>query len=155
MGGRPRKPDQVKALQGTLKKCRALDDNSELSALVPLSGVTPPKWLDKEAKTIFREKARQLISIRVLTLADVDLLAMYANSYALMIEATRQMRPLPEGAPGPDICMSNPFKVYSEQAKIVNQIAAQFGFSPSSRSSIMAAAAAGKPKKKDDFEEYE
>lgn len=155
MGGRPRKADQVKALQGTLKKSRALDETSEMSALVPLSGATPPRWLTKEAKSIFREKSRQLISIRVLTLVDIDLLAMYANSYALMIAAARQMSIPKDGDDLPDVTMVNPFKVYSEQAKIVNQIAAQFGFSPSSRSSIIAAASAGKPKKKDDFEEYE
>ena len=152
MGGRPRKPDQVKALQGTLKKCRALDDSSELSALEPLSGITPPKWLGKKAKMIFKEKANQLMSIRVLTVVDIDLLAMYANSYALMVEAYRQMHP---NATALAVSIENPFKVYAEQAKIVNQIGAQFGFSPSSRSSIMAAVAAGKPKKKDDFEEFE
>lgn len=155
-GGRPRKPDAVKKMNGTLQPCRA---NGEISALVPLTDVKPPSWLTSTGKRIFKEKARQLISIGILTSLDIDALAMYSNSYAEAINSITEIEKSGRMATtyndeGVIIGFTaNPFyKIYNDNLKVINQIGAQFGFSPTTRASL----AASMPKKQDtdDFDDF-
>lgn len=160
MAGRPRKPDVVKQLQGTLQKCRALDLSKEnMNGLSILDDVKPPVWLTKNAKRIFKEKASQLMSIKVLTPVDIDLLSIYSNSYAIIVEAVNDIATrgavIEINTDKGSLVVANPYsKIYNDNVKIVNQIASQFGFSPSSRSSILALAQR-REKTKDDFDDFE
>lgn len=155
-GGRPRKPDAVKQMQGTLQPCRA---SSSISALVPLEDAKPPAWLSATAKKLFKEKARQLITIGVLTQLDVDALAMYAHSYAEAINAVKELEENGRMATtfndeGVIIGFTpNPFyRIFNDSMKIVNQIGSQFGFSPSSRASIISQIV--KKEDKDEFDDF-
>lgn len=161
MAGRPRKPDAVKRVQGTLQKCRAQEPAPEVAALTPLDKVTPPAWLTPEAKNIFKVKAKQLISLRVLTAVDIDMLALYASSYAQAANAVSMItrdggvtrlfndEGLPIGV------IVNPYvKIYNDALKAVNQIGGQFGFTPATRKAMVEAM----PKEqgpKDDFDSFD
>lgn len=128
-------------------------------ALEPLADVRPPAWLSSEAKKIFKTKAQQLISLGVLTALDIDLLALYATSYADAVDSIRSLNTdgriiiFTDDEGKTTGGMVNPaIKLYYESLKVINQLGGQFGFSPASRSSL-AAGLAGK-KTKGDFDEY-
>lgn len=155
--GRPRKSDEQKRLSGTLQPCRA---SGTINGLDTLSDVKPPSWLTKQAKVVFRQKATQLMSIKVLTQLDVDALVLYAAAYAEVVAALealdvegRVCRKIDKE--GNEVLSVSPWvKIYTENIKVVNQIGGQFGFTPSSRASITAMANGGKVVK-DEFDEFE
>lgn len=155
--GRPKKPDAIKKLSGTLQKCRQTQPVEAVQAMAPLSAAKPPAWLSPVAKKVFKEKAAQLISLRALTLLDIDMLAAYAAAYARMIDAIKQLE---DGSivtenynKGLLSYAVSPFeKIKNDAIKIVNQIGAQFGFTPASRASILASLP--KNQDKDDFDEF-
>lgn len=161
MAGRNKTPDALKRLRGTDQRCRLSGDDSMTDALSSLSEAKPPAWLTTVGKKIYREKAQQLISIGVLTELDLGLLAMYANSYSLAVDAIVQIGKQGKAATvkndeGQVVSfLLNPYlKIYTDNIKIINTIGSQFGFSPSSRASIMALAAK-REGPADDFDEFE
>lgn len=55
-GGRPRKPDSVKAAQGTLQPCRSLEKLA--ATTTPELAPTPPVGLTKEARAAVEDCGR-------------------------------------------------------------------------------------------------
>ena len=90
--GRKNLPVEVKKLRGTTQPCRDKASESAGAAIARLTDVKPPSWLDSDAKRIFKDKAGQLIALQVLTILDIDLLALYAQSYSLIIEALKKIK---------------------------------------------------------------
>ncbi len=156
--GRKNLPAEIKKLRGTAQPCR--ETTSGDIALARLTDVKPPAWLDTMAKKIFRSKAEQLISLNVLTILDIDLLALYAQSYSLIVEALGKIKE--EGKfntlyndEGQIIgFVENPYmKVYRDNFDKVQKLAGHFGFSPVTRKSIMSMVE--KKENKDDFADFE
>lgn len=160
MAGRKRIPDEIKRLKGTAQKCRLAKTDAQVEAVGAM--VTPPKvpmWLDKQARKIFATKASQLSLIGVLTPLDLELLSAYAAAMSLVVQASAEIQAggmlVTSNTKTGTITIANPvIKIMKDNIKVINQIGAQFGFSPSSRASIMAMATK-KEKKKDDFDEFE
>jgi P27 family predicted phage terminase small subunit len=157
--GRKNLPAEIKKLRGTAQPCREQATSGDI-ATERLTDVKPPSWLDTMAKKIFRSKAEQLIALNVLTVLDIDLLALYAQSYSLIVEALGQIKK--EGKfntlyndEGQIIgFVENPYmKVYRDNFDKVQKLASHFGFSPATRKSIMAMA--DKKENKDDFSDFE
>lgn len=156
--GRPAMPDELKRLRGTDQPCRMSGD-SDLEGLNYLDKVASPAWLTTEGKRIFRAKSRQLSALRMLTDMDIDQLAIYASSYAMVMEAIEALQK--EGA----VIVSetengvrreaNPYnKIYHDNIKVVNQIGSQFGFTPVSHVTIISKLP-GKPSAtKNDFDDF-
>ncbi len=156
--GRKNLPAEIKKLRGTAQPCR--ETTSGDIALARLTDVKPPSWLDGMAKKIFRSKAKQLIALNVLTILDIDLLALYAQSYSLIVEALGKIKE--EGKfntlyndEGQIIgFVENPYmKVYRDNFDKVQKLAGHFGFSPATRKGIMVSF--DKKTNKDDFADFE
>lgn len=161
MAGRKKLPDEIKRLKGTLQKCRTTEKQNTDGLIVTQNTLVVPSWLDREAKKIFKAKAGQLISIGVLTELDLGLLALYANSLSLIVDASKEIQKTGKvntvyNDEGKIIAfLVNPmFKIMNDNMKIINQIGSQFGFSPTSRAAIMALATK-KEGPKDDFADFD
>lgn len=113
----------------------------------PLNGREPrpairapscPRELSPAAKKEWRRLARQLLMLRLVTDLDRAMLAAYCQAFALWAEAVAALRKYgtmvksPSGFP-----MQSPYvAVANKQAELMIRIAADFGFTPSSRSRI-------------------
>nr|DAY29159.1 MAG TPA: terminase small subunit [Caudoviricetes sp.] len=157
--GRKQLPAEIKKLRGTAQPCRE-QTAGDSTAIAKLTDVKPPAWLDTMAKKIFKSKAEQLIALNVLTILDIDLLALYAQSYSLIVEALQKIKE--EGKfntlyndEGQIVgFVENPYmKVYRDNFDKVQKLAGHFGFSPATRKSIMTMT--GKKEDKDDFADFE
>lgn len=156
--GRKNLPAEIKQLRGTAQPCREKESGS--NAVARLTDVKPPSWLDMMAKKIFKSKAEQLIALRVLTVLDIDMLALYAQSYSMIVEALQKIKE--EGKfntlyndEGQIIgFVENPYmKVYRDNFDKVQKLSSHFGFSPATRKGIMAVV--DKKEDKDDFSDFE
>lgn len=157
--GRKQLPAEIKKLRGTAQPCRE-KAAGEGSAIAKLTDVKPPSWLDTMAKKIFKSKAEQLIALNVLTVLDIDMLALYAQSYSLVVEALQKIKE--EGKfntlyndEGQIIgFVENPYmKVYRDNFDKVQKLAGHFGFSPATRKGILSMVE--KKGNKDDFADFE
>ena len=97
-----------------------------------------PRELSPAAKKEWRRLARQLMTLRLMTDLDRAILAAYCQAFALWVEAVAALRKYgtmvksPSGFP-----MQSPYvAVANKQAELMIRIAAEFGFTPSSRSRI-------------------
>lgn len=155
--GRKSLPAEIKKLRGTSQRREQSAAGND--AVARLTDAKAPTWLDTTAKKIFRSKAEQLIALRVLTVLDIDLLALYAQSYSLIVEALEKIKS--EGKfntlyndEGQVIgFVENPYmKVYRDNFDRVQKLSSHFGFSPATRKGLLALA--DKRKDKDDFSEF-
>lgn len=140
--GRPKKPDAVKAKQGTLRPSR-VNANPVPATVVDM--IPPaPEWLDKVGQDEWIEKTRVLHKMGMLERADLTLLAAYCNEWSIYIMADKEMRAGPNGRiyvvkDGRKIkyAASMPWvKIAKDALEQVLKIGAEFGFSPASRSKI-------------------
>lgn len=80
LGGRPRKPDSVKAAQGTLQPCRSLEKLA--ATTTPELAPTPPVGLTKEARAAWKI-AIEYAPKGLLVATDFTVLERWARNYAL------------------------------------------------------------------------
>lgn len=153
--GRKPLPDEVKAMRGTLRKCRTSKTDTEAPALgvcKPVTKATAPSWLADDARKIFDRTARMLISWKVLTKLDIPLLAAYAAAYANLKTAYADIASGPgyfietETKNGVSVSMHPAARLFKDSLDVVNKVGAQFGLSPVSRRQVESA----DPKKRAD-----
>jgi len=84
MAGRPRKPDAIKHLTGTLQPCRKSDelDFGKLLKVPPAPG-----YLNKPARLIYRKTATRFIALNLLSDINIEIIQIYANEMGKYIEA--------------------------------------------------------------------
>lgn len=143
--GRKPLPDAVKKLRGTDQPCRmsgVVDTADKITDIKMITSTARLKLLPtKRAKDIFKSKANQLIAMGVLTMMDIEHLAVYANSLDVLFSCMEGMREaatpkhnkdgeLIGYVPRPEIAM------YKQMVEHVNRIGAEFGFTPMSRQRI-------------------
>ena len=146
--GRNPLPDEVKAMRGTLRKCRISKPEAEAVSRgvpKPVTKAAPPSWLSDDARKIFDRTARMLISWKVLTKLDIPLLAAYAAAYANLKRAYGDI----ENGPGyftttmtnngESVKLHPAAKLFKDSLDVVNKVGAQFGLSPVSRRQIESA----------------
>lgn len=148
MKGRKAIPNQLKSLRGTNQPVRMRQEyKNEV-----ITKVTAPRELNKRAKKIYRDKANQLIAMKVLNSTDLDQLLIYANSFDMLLESIEKLK---EGKfktiydENGNIIrfVENPFlKIYRDMVMIVNKIGSDFGFSPVSRQKLSTQKEAPKSK---------
>ena len=143
--GRKPLPDAVKIMRGTDQPCRLSGQTDGVERIADIRQITSTQRMKllptKRAKDIFKQKANQLIALRVLTELDLEHLAVYANSLDVLFSCMDRMREpaIPkydkEGnltgyvAP-PEVAL------YRQMVDQVNRIGAEFGFTPVSRQRI-------------------
>lgn len=164
--GRKALPDEVKAMRGTLKKCRAVKKapGAEVAGICrPVTKAAAPAWLSTDARKLFDKTAKMLISWRVLTKLDISLLAAYAAAYENFMKAYEVLRS-GEGffcevktQSGKTFTMHPAAKMFKDSFDVINKVCAQFGLSPVSRRAIESASAqerADVNKEVDPFDQY-
>ena len=136
--GRPRKPTELKRLEGN-RGHRPLNDNEPKP---DADKVKCPTWLMPEAKKEWRRLAPMLIKMGLLTNADVQTFAGYCESYARWKEADQKLTELGS--------TSETSRGYETQSVWVNiaqknlhqmkELGNEFGLSPVARSRLSAKA---------------
>jgi len=142
MKGRKKIPDTLKQLRGTDQPCR-LSGNNNIDPIANIDEIVDSGQLrvlkNKRAKDIFKEKANQLIQLKVLTSMDFEQLAIYANNVDMMFTCMTELK---KGKfkeiydeEGRIIrYVENPYlKLYKDLIPLINKMASEFGFSPVSR----------------------
>lgn len=132
--GRPRKPDNVKKLQGTYRPDRS-------SQSQPVFTGTPkcPPWLGERAQIEWKRVAPQLMKLGMLTAVDMAVFAAYCQAFGDYVDLTVEIGNLealtfktPKG-----FMQSVPqVKQRQEAYKQMKECAVHFGFTPASRSTI-------------------
>lgn len=144
MRGRKSLPDAVKIMRGTDQPCRMSGDDgiTKITDVNQIKSVAGLKLLPtKRAKAIFKQKANQLIGLRVLTILDIEQLAVYANSLDVLFDCLDGMRRpaikkidkdgnLVGYVTPPEVAL------YSKMVEHVNRIGSEYGFTPVSRQRI-------------------
>ncbi len=110
---------------------------------LPVKIPSPPEYLNAEETETFLVTARKLASMRVMTEADVELLAMYSRAWVEWKDASRRVQEMglmvrnPHYEPPKNIPMLNPFLSIRDKAEAkCKAIMLEFGMSPSSRNRV-------------------
>jgi P27 family predicted phage terminase small subunit len=112
-------------------------------APLPVGSLAAPTWLSDEGRKMFRRLARQLQAMNVLGGADLPLLALLADQWAVYLAASTFLREHGEvysirDADG-NLKAVMPFPAVAQRnaaAKAIQRLSAEFGLSPSSRSRV-------------------
>lgn len=140
MRGRPKKPTELKKLQGTEDK-RWMFDNEVEFELATENNQTDLE-LSKSALKIFHQVCEQLRKTGIMAEVDTDLVAAYAqkmSTYKRAVQILNRQTEVIVSEKGERI---NPwFDVAERSLKQATQIGQLFGITPSARSRIPAAAA--------------
>jgi P27 family predicted phage terminase small subunit len=136
MRGRRPKPTRLKMLTGNPGKRPMNDHEPRPEPAVPEC----PAELGPVARREWDRLVGELAALRLLTNLDRAALAAYCGAYALWAEATEAIQRFgsmvksPSGFP-----VQSPYvSIANRQAEIMMRIAAEFGFTPASRSRISA-----------------
>jgi P27 family predicted phage terminase small subunit len=144
MKGRPPKSNALKKLQGTDQPCRMRDELSVEPIKDPILKIPKGSPLKtKRARSIYKEKANQLIALRVLTPLDMEQLAMYSwlldelfTCWEIVSEKGRFMERF-DDIGNLIAYVPNPYYTQIKQlTELVNKIGGELGFSPVSRQKI-------------------
>lgn len=137
--GRHKLPKELKVIRGTYQKCR--DNPNEPK---PDEGIPKPMkgMLSKEERKHFDRLAKILSKMKVITLADVITLEIYAQTLDLYYNALVNVRNQGltieyNGKNGSTIRIKNPWlSILNEARKTVISLISRFGLDPSSRASL-------------------
>ncbi len=145
-GGRPRKPTALHLLNGNPSKIPDLDRRAAAEPkpreIAPDAVPEPPEYLPETAKACWRENARMLAALRLLTVADLKALEAYCVMYAnfqKMAESLAKANMLvykPHAATQPgsvyldELPQSRMVRAY---AKEMREWAREFGMTPAAR----------------------
>ena len=141
MKGRKPLPTEVKKKKGTLQKCRTREDEVKPE---PLMEVPPaPEWLSKPGKDEWARVAAHLVENNLMASCDLAMLAMYCNEIAVYIESEEQLRKNSRMIAYKDEkgkvkhAQQVPLQIIARKSlESAMKLAAEFGFSPSSRTRI-------------------
>lgn len=151
MKGRKPTPTALRLLRGNPRKRPVNQDEPQPA---PLAGdLSPPAWLDPDAKTEWLRLAPMLSRLGVLTETDADALAAYCESWVTWKQATARVRQF--GMVVKRSKADGELPVISPYVKIAHHAMAQmraflveFGMTPSSRARIRTASPAETPASK-------
>jgi P27 family predicted phage terminase small subunit len=136
MKGRPRKPVELKKLEGTYQPCRNLEQPMlvELSVGVP----QPPAHLNELGFEYWDITCKELLNNNLLAGADLGLVAGYCNElglYKSACEMTEKEGVVIVNRFG-DQCVNPWYSVRSAALKQATQMGQLFGITPSARAKI-------------------
>lgn len=140
-GGRPPKPRELKAIQGTLRPDRETPD-----AMAPekMEGVpVPPVDLDEVGQTTWVATATQLHTLGILSGLDLAMLKEYCYQISIMerakVELKSSLTTTITNKGGGSYEVKSPYiAIYNEALTHANRLAQQYGLTPSSRQKISA-----------------
>lgn len=139
--GRPKKPNELKSLQGTSRKDRVTESLEviKFESITQLKAINVKGLESAMSRKIFNEKANQLIANKMLAPQDIDQLIVYANAMALIMDCSKKLKKGLFNEVFDDFgkvkgYIPNPYlKLFKEMSEIVIRLGSEFGFSPLSR----------------------
>ena len=147
MRGRPPVPTAAKILRGNPGRRPLNSSEPDVALLTKLPPA--PKHLGRIARKEWRARVRQLDEMRMLTEADLSMLARLCVWHERFVLASTKLNKLSPQLAG-SITATNLQNTMSMASKQMKAIEEQFGFSPASRSRIRIA----NPKQKDMFGDF-
>ena len=132
---RPRKPTAVKKLQGTLQPCRTNFNEPVINESI---AITPPDYLDSEAKKIYSYAIANCPDGLLSTL-DMSVFATWADTYAKIIELDKAINDTGLYYTDAKTGITKPSPLISTQSdlkRVLKNLVNELGFSPASRSKI-------------------
>ena len=154
-GGRPRKPDSVKAAQGTLQPCRSLEKLA--ATTTPELAPTPPVGLTKEARAAWKI-AIEYAPKGLLVATDFTVLERWARNYALYRKLAKAVD---HDGTTITVLKADGSTEPKQHPNVKSLVAVQgvlaacereLGFTPASRARVRPAQA--EEEEKDDFEDF-
>ena len=132
---RPRKPTELKKLQGTYQKCR---DINEIKFTILENEIE----IQKDWQKILQITCEQLRKIGILAEVDLNLVEAYAKAMSRYYEAQAQVEAMGMVIDGQAGLKVNPwFDVMEKSLKTACNVGGMFGITPSARARIPAQAA--------------
>jgi P27 family predicted phage terminase small subunit len=147
--GPKHKPTILKELAGTMRDDRRNVNEPDLPALdrVPRC----PAHLQGEARKAWRQVAKWLTDMRVLTEPDTHALEVYCDIYARWVHATEQLRTFGVMLSKDGNLFPSPYlRIVETCSQQMRQWMGEFGITPSSRSRVKAE----KPANDDNLEDW-
>lgn len=135
MAGRPRKPTAVKALQGTLQKCRTNPDEPKPAGDLKL--VEAPEFLTDTAKDIWRY-ALAMAPKGLLTSLDFGIFTEWVVTYDAFVHLSAAMKETGTIQKDEDgnVRVNDILHHVTKTAAILNKLQNDMGFTPASRTKI-------------------
>ena len=130
MRGRPKKPDEVKKIQGTFQKCREVNEVKFEIAKIPLE-------FERDYKSIMELTVKQLREIGIVANVDMGLVEGYAKALERYFNADEILRTkgmIQDSPSGPKPSVW--FDIAERSLKQATQIGQLFGITPSARARI-------------------
>lgn len=140
--GRPKKPTQIKKLNGTFREDRALDDEMMPSKLS--FAPSPPDLLSMRGKTLWASVCAELAELEMLHRVDLEQIAAYCSEmdgYWTTVSEIQDDGAVIRGVnkEGNPYVIQNPLiGIKNTYLKNATAIASKFGFSPADRTKIAA-----------------
>jgi P27 family predicted phage terminase small subunit len=149
MRGRKPEPSALKLLRGLPGKRKLSADEP---APTPVTDLTPPDWIEGEARAEWERLAPMLARLGVLTETDMGALSAYCEAWATWKGATQQIRKwgMVLKAKEGELPVVSPYVKIAHNALMqMRGLLVEFGMTPSSRARIhVAKPAAEEPKSK-------
>jgi len=138
--GRPRKPDAIKAAQGTLRQDRIQEDEMRVAVMESLP--IAPEILGEDGQREWHSACNALLELGMLHRVDLNALLAYCIEVDTYYEAAREIRATglvvtESRREDTSITKANPaIQIRNTAFKNMMVIAAQFGFTPAARTRI-------------------
>jgi len=143
--GRPRKPTQLKLIQGTAQPCRINPDEPKPDIDIP----EIPHHLSKPARDEWRRITPILKSMGLISHMDLAELTMYCGAWGNYIAAENAMRR--NGGMVVDGKVSPWVKISKESKLLAHKFLVEFGLTPASRTRVSGKKQEPMKKKRLDF----
>lgn len=144
-GGRPRKTDAQKKLEGTYRKDRSSAGSISFSTITKIPA--PPKSFDDVAIAVWNTICGELIKLQILQSIDIFSLEIICNEMSIYWKCMTQMGTSYTVSTGTGSYKVNPLYTTASQAlNNANRLAAQYGFTPAARMKLKMTTEDSKPK---------
>ncbi|WP_445956183.1 phage terminase small subunit P27 family [Yeosuana sp.] len=136
--GRARKPTTLKKKQGTLQKCRTLE-NELTPALIHF--IDTPDFLQEDQKKMFQFFVDKFSREGLMTTMDDVAVTALAIDYSIYIDSIKKVNAMGLVSKGKnDMPLINPYlKIANNALKNVMKICVEFGMTPAARTKVAAA----------------
>ena len=131
-GGRPRKTDQQKKLEGTFRKDRSASGSLSYTAITKVPAA--PEGFDDVAKGVWNTICGELIKKNMMESIDIYNIQVICINYSIYWKCITKMGDEFTVDTGTGSTKTNPLFTTANQAlTMANQLAAKYGFSPPDR----------------------
>ena len=133
--GRKKLPTQLKAIKGTLQKCRENHNEPNLQLMKELP--EPPEYFNEYARKVYLETGLELINNGIMSRVDFDIFLIYITELAKYKDAQIQINKTANVLKIDDKPAINPYiRVAEKSFQILMRVACEFGLTPAARSKV-------------------